>query len=297
MKRSVQGCDLLHVPDYGPVPRGAGAAVVTVHDLASFRTPEAFTGPAGAWKRRTTARSLKRAGAVICVSEFTADELRDLFRVPESKLHVVRNGVSPFPDPGRDPEDILAEHGVRKPFLLSVGTLEPRKNHERLLEAYSRLRAEPGIPHRLLILGRKGWKWTGVFETLSRLRLEDHVTFVHGARDDLLSAAYRAADALVYPSLYEGFGLPPLEAMISGTPAVVSSIPPHREVAGNAARFVDPEDPEDIADGIREVLCSAELRERLVREGFERVRELSWSRTARETLSVYESLRSDPDRT
>jgi glycosyltransferase involved in cell wall biosynthesis len=252
--------DVLHCPTYyGPLRPGA-PTVVTVHDLAVFRRPEAF----GRWTRlyvpRVIPHVVRAARRVIAVSEFTAGEVERLLRVPRERIRVVPNGVEP----------VFAPDGPRADgdYVLTVGTLEPRKNLARTIEAARRAGVE------LRVAGERGWGAVAADGA--------HVTWVGRVDDDELARLYRGARCLVYPSLYEGFGIPILEAMACGTPVVTSQGGATEEVAGDAAVLVDPYDAGDIAAGIERV--GQELRQR----GLERVRGFTWDETARLTKRVYE---------
>jgi len=252
---------LLHCPTQRAPTRARVPLVVTVHDVATLRLPDAFN----AWTRRYTSALLPRvvrsADRIIAVSEFTASELTSLLGVPHDKIAVVPNGVSTSFGPGGDAAD--------GDYVLAVATVEPRKNLERIAEAVHAHRSE------LRHVGASGW---------GSVRLDERVTRLGVVSDGELGRLYRGARCLAYVPLYEGFGLPVLEAMASGTPVVASDIPALREVAGAAAVYVDPLDTEDIARGLSEV---DERRDELVAAGRERAATFSWQRTAEATLEVY----------
>jgi glycosyltransferase involved in cell wall biosynthesis len=255
-----QRLDVLHCPTYyGPVASRV-PVVVTVHDLAVWRHPGAF----GRWTQLYVPRAvpsvLRAAARVIAVSEFTRSELVELLGVPEERIRVVPNGV----------EDVFTPEGnaAEGEYVLAVGTLEPRKNLARLAEAARRAGRE------LRVAGEPGWG--GV--------RPDGVRWLGRVGDAELARLYRGALCLVYPSLYEGFGIPVLEAMACGTPVVTSRGGATEEAAGGAAVLVDPLDVEAIAAGIDEAVARrAELRAL----GLERVGAFSWDETARRTLDVY----------
>ena len=258
---------LLHCPTQRAPMRAGVPLLVTVHDLATLRVPHAFN----AWTRRYTRALLPRvvrgADRIIAVSEFTAAELSALLGVPGEKIAVVPNGVgAPF-GPGEDRAD--------GDYVLAVATVEPRKNLERLVGATRTL--GPRGPE-LRLVGAQGW---------GRVRLDEGVRRLGVVPDEELARLYRGARCLAYVPLYEGFGLPVLEAMASGTPVVASDIPALRELAGTAAVYVDPLDTDDIARGLEEAV---ERREELVDAGRERAAGFSWSRTAEATLAVYREL-------
>jgi glycosyltransferase involved in cell wall biosynthesis len=262
------GMDVLHCPTFRAPARSEVPLVVTVHDLAVLRHPLVFNR----WSRELGARTLPRiaaaADAIVAVSEFTRGEVVDLLHVPPERVHVVPNGVTdPF-----GPEGAAAEGE----YVLAVGTLEPRKNLDRLVEGFARA-ALAGA--ELLIAGSPGWGGVRVFGR--------RVRWLGEVGTEELAALYRGALCLVYVSLYEGFGLPVLEAMACGTPVVVSQAEALREVAGDAAVVVDGLDPASIAVGIEEAM---RRRSELAALGIERARAFTWERAARETVAVYRAV-------
>ena len=255
--------DVLHCTTYyGPLaPRTP--TVVTVHDLAVWRHPEAFGRWTRAYVPRVVPRVVRAARRVIAVSEFTASELERLLSVPRGRIRVVPNGV----------DETFTADGARSPgdYLLAVGTLEPRKNLEGTIEAAARLGVE------LRVAGEPGWGDVDVERP--------HVTWLGRIDDVELARLLRGARCLVYPSLYEGFGIPVLEAMACGAPVVTSRGGATEEVAGGAAVLVDPLDPADIAAGIER---ADRERETLRVAGLARARAFTWDETARATRAVYE---------
>ena len=254
--------DVLHCPTYrgplgSPVP-----LVVTVHDLAVFRHPEAFNRRSRTYSRAVVPRVLAAARRVIAVSEFTRRELREVLGIPDAKIRVVPNAVGPEFDP----------HGTADTgeYVLAVGTLEPRKNLARLVEATRAARVE------LRVVGARGW---GGVEVSG-----NGVRWLGDVPDDRLAELYRGAVCVAYPSLYEGFGLPVLEAMACGVPVVTSAGGATEEVAGGAAILVDPSDPASIAAGLEE---ASSRRDELARLGLDRARAFSWAETAAATADVY----------
>jgi glycosyltransferase involved in cell wall biosynthesis len=257
------GTDVLHCTTYyGPL-RPRIPTVVTVHDLAVLRHPQAFPN----WTRRyvplVVPRVLRAAHSVIAVSEFTASELESLLRVPREKIHVVPNAV----------DDTFTPDGPRAEgdYVLAVGTLEPRKNLARAIEAAARIGAD------LRVVGARGW---GGVEARGA-----NVTWLGEVDDEELARQYRGALCVVYPSLYEGFGLPVLEAMACGAPVVTSAGGATGEVAADAAVLVDPLDAGAIADGMTDAMAR---RDELRPRGLVRARMFSWDDAARHTQHVYE---------
>ena len=249
--------DVLHCPGHRAPLKSAVPVVVTLHDLAVLRHPETFNRWTRWYSRVMLPRVVRAAARVIAVSSFTAREAVELLGLDETKIRVVPHGVErPFEPEGQ------AATGT---YALAVGTIEPRKNLPRASEA-ARL---AGL--ELRVVGPEGWGDVGV----------QSLGFVS---DEVLAALYRGAQCLVFPSLYEGFGLPVLEAMACGTPVVTSNSGALAEVAGDAAVLVDPYDVDAIAAGIEE---ARSRREELRAKGLERVRPFTWDETARRTVEIY----------
>jgi glycosyltransferase involved in cell wall biosynthesis len=254
--------DVLHCPTYrGPV-RTRVPLVVTVHDLAVLRHPEAFNRWTRVYSPRVVPRVLRAARRVIAVSEFTRRELVDLLGVPEERIHVVPNAVE-----DEFTQDGPAEQGD---YVLAVGTLEPRKNLDRLVEAVRRTDTE------LRIVGARGWGGVEVGG--------NGVRWLGEVSDAELARLYRGAACVAYPSLYEGFGIPVLEAMACGAPVVTTRGTAMEEVANGAAVLVDARDPAEIAAGILRAVAD---RSQLVARGLERARAFRWDAVAAATTDVY----------
>jgi glycosyltransferase involved in cell wall biosynthesis len=255
------GLDVLHCPTYyGPL-RSRTPLVVTVHDLSVFRHPEAFPRWTRTFAPRFAPLVLRAARRVIAVSEFTRAELVEVLGVAEQKIRVVPNAV----------DDVFTAQGPAAggDYVLGVGTVEPRKNLPRLAEAAR----SAGI--ELRVVGAPGWGDVPL----------DGVHWLGELPDEELARLYRGAAAVAYPSLYEGFGIPIVEAMASGTPVVTSAGGATEEIAGGAAVLVDPNDAASIAAGLAEAVSR---RDELRRRGLERARAFSWNEVARRTVEVYE---------
>jgi glycosyltransferase involved in cell wall biosynthesis len=281
--------DLLHSPVPASVPpAGPGQRlIVTVHDLAFIAYPDLFPRQWRVMYRAGLARAVRSADAIIAVSRHTAEDLIRRTRADRHKVHVVPLAAS-LPTLHADVEETLARLKVRPPYVLFVGTLEPRKNLVRLVRAYRRV-AGRGAPHSLVLAGPMGWRPQALMREISMEGAgRIFMTGTIPARD--LDALYRGADVFVYPSLYEGFGLPVLEAMARGTPCVVSTSSSLPEIAGEAAVPVDPRSVAGLAEAIERVLEDGELAVRLRVAGLSRAPAYSWEETARLTLDVYRSL-------
>jgi glycosyltransferase involved in cell wall biosynthesis len=277
--------EVIHATNPASVPpvRRGQALVVTVHDLAFEHHPDLF--PASwRWLYRAGVRAaVTRAAAILVPTQAVADDLRSRHRLAPDRVHVTPLGASlPIAPAGPDPA--LERLGIPRPYVLSVGTQEPRKNLVRLVRAYRQV--APEIPHALVLAGGEGWK-----DDELRLELDrpgpGHVLRTGHVRDDELDALYRGADAFAYVSLYEGFGLPVVEALARGVPAVVSNTSSLPEVAGDAAVAVDPEDVGEIADALARVLTEPGLAEDLRRRGPLRAAAFTWDASARATLDAY----------
>jgi glycosyltransferase involved in cell wall biosynthesis len=283
-----QEMDLLHAPVNVAPFLSRTPIIVTIHDLAFFEYPGQYPGFQRRYLAAMTRASTHRAAKVITVSSFTGADVAERLDVPESKIVAVPNGVDEafYPRAGTDElTRFREEQRLPDQFLLFVGTLQPRKNLIGLLRAYAMLSESERIP--LFVVGGAGWMYANIFEEVQRLGISDEVWFPGYAASEMLPLWYSAATAFIYPSFYEGFGLPVLEAMACGTPVVTSDRTSLPEVAGDAGLLVDPDDPEDISEAIRTLLTDDTRREQLAQRGLERARQFTWRRTARETMAVY----------
>jgi glycosyltransferase involved in cell wall biosynthesis len=207
--------------------------------------------------------------------------------VEEGRVEVLYPGVEERFHPLNEGSlaSVKARYSLDFPFILTVGTLEPRKNHVGLLQAYSLM--EGRHPHRLVIAGGKGWLYEGIFQEVERLSLEERVLFLGYVPEEDLPALYNLADLFVFPSLYEGFGLPPLEAMACGTPVVVSALSSLPEVVGDGALLVPPREVEALAEAMEKGLGDPSLRRELRGKGLEQAKRFSWSEAAKRLLAIY----------
>jgi glycosyltransferase involved in cell wall biosynthesis len=287
---SLDDCDIVHATNHAAVPpvRGRQRLVVTVHDLAFERFPELFPRTWLRLYRWGTRAAVDRADAILVPSERTKTDLVDKLQADPERIHVTPLASSlepPKADEFPGLRETLASRGIRAPYILAVGTIEPRKNLVRLVKAFRRLRSE-GLPHSLVLAGPEGGGAEDLRAELARGGSDGVI--VAGAID--LRCAYTDAAAVAYVSLYEGFGLPVIEAMGFGAPVVASDVSSIPEVAGDAAVLVDPMDEGAIADGLRRVLTDTALADDLRRRGRERAASFTWAATARATLDVYRQL-------
>ncbi len=291
-----QGIDVFHGFDHLGVPLFAkvGRYVATIHDMIPLLWPQLVTRKHRLVVAAASHRLRRQADLVIVPSEATkADVVRQL-RISSTRVEVIPWGCDERFQPKGDPERLAAvQRKYRLParYLLFVGTLEPRKNLTALLKAYAMLRQElRDLEVKLVVAGRKGWLYDEVFATVTALALHEDVLFTGFVDDTDLPELYRGALMLVFPSLYEGFGLPILEAMASGVPVIASNTSSMPEVAGDAALLIDPRTPEAIAEGMTQILCDEGLRQTLMHRGLARVQGFTWEGTARRTLALYAGL-------
>ncbi len=284
--RRVGPVDLVHAPSPAVPPTGRVPLVVTVHDAAPVVMPEAFTRRGVIFHRQGFAAAAKRARLVIAVSEFSADEIATHTPIPRDRIRVVPNGVDlarPTPEQVDETRRAFGLHD--HPYVFWAGTFQPRKNVRVLLDAFARL--DPAvIPHRLVLAGPPGWKPDDEDGEVAR-SLGDRVRLLGPLERAHLFAIFAGADLFAFPSRHEGFGIPVLEAMAQGTAVVCADIPALREVAGDAAHFVTPDDLDGWVDALRALLSDDRARVDLVTRGAERVRRYSWDRCTAETVAVY----------
>ena len=282
----LDGLDVIHAPAPVAVPpvRERQRLVVTVHDLAFRLYPQAYPPAWRVLHRIGFRRAARTADAIIAVSRHTAIDVARMARVDPSRIHVVPHGGS-MPVGAEDPGPVLDRLRVPRPYVLFVGTLEPRKNLVRLIRAYRRVAA--GVPHALVLAGPLGWGSQPIHRELA-LPGPGRVIVTGRVSANDLDALHRGADAFVYPSLYEGFGLPVLDAMARGVPVITSDTSSLPELAGDAAVLVPPTSTRGLSSAIEELLEDPARRAQLSEAGRRRADAYSWERTARETIAVYE---------
>jgi len=286
-----EGVELLHSLAFSQPVLWRGPSVVSFMDLSFLRFPRAFNRANRLYLTTMARAAVRRADRLVAISEHTRQDLVRLLGADPARVAVTYCGVDPSFRP-LDADRVAAyreRQGLPDRFILYVGTLEPRKNVPRLLQAYARLRRAGNAPP-LVLVGARGWRHTAIDAMLAHLDLRDHVRFLGYVPAPELPLCYNAAAVFVYPSLYEGFGLPPLEALACGTPVVTSSTSSLPEAVGDAALLVDPRDPAALAGALRAALEDEPLRDRLRRAGFQQASRFTWRRTAEQTLAVYHGL-------
>ena len=287
VERSLPAGGVFHATEH-LLPWMARASVMTVHDLIFERYPQHHTLANRAFLRVAMPLFVRRADAIIAVSQHTKRDLLEIYGTPPHKVHVIDEGIDEHfrPADEGDIRRVKERHSVRRPYLLMVGTLEPRKNHVLAFQALARLKAE-GWPHCVVVVGRRGWLFDAVQRQVELLQLTDDVIFAGRVPDADLPALYSGADCFLMPSLYEGFGIPVLEAMACGAPVVCSKASSLPEVAGDAALFIEPMTGDGLAAAVRQVLANPNMADKMRSDGACQASRFRWSRTAEETLQVY----------
>ena len=284
--------DLFHATDFVLPPSGARRKLLTVHDLAFLFYPDAAMPSLHHYLNVVVPRSVRRADAVVADSHHTARDLAEQWQVPVERIHVVQGAVDHAHF--RPVEDAEALRTVRErygigagPYILSLSRLEPRKNHVRLIEAFAQACAAGKLPHRLVIGGGKGWLYESIYARVEELHLQEHVRFTGFVADADLPALFSGAEFFAYPSLYEGFGLPIVEALACGVPVLAGDNSCLPEAGGPGAFYVNSEDVADIADGILRLATDDALRARLRAAGLEHAATFTWERSAGQLLAAY----------
>lgn len=292
--------DLFHSPDFVLPPVAGGIpTLLTVHDLSFIHYPETFPQRLVGYLNRAVPASIRRARHVLADSEATKKDLIDIWQVPAGKITVLYSGVSAGFQPVTDPDKVAAVRAKyslgQAPYILSVGTIQPRKNYQMLIRAFEAVAAR--WPHNLVIAGGKGWLYDEVLAEAGRLGLENRVQFAGFVDDADLPALYSAASLFVFPSLYEGFGLPLLEAMACGVPVITSDASSLSEVAAplpggrETAVQLSPQEQDAWTEAINSLLADSAARAGLIAAGLQQAQRFTWDGAARQLLTLYSTLR------
>lgn len=285
--------DIFHGPCFFIPNHFRCKSIVTIHDMMTFRYPEFLERKESVFYTNRIYVSVKRADAIITVSNFTKEEIVELLNIPEERIRVIYNGIASTFYPIKEKEkieQIKAKYGVKGPYLLFVGNIEPKKNIEKLIHACIELRNSSIYKYPLLVVGKKSWYFKTVWEVVQQLHAEDYSIFTDVVADDDLPYLYSGAELFILPSLFEGFGIPIIEAMACGIPVVASNRTSIPEITGDAAILIDPLNVDEMAGAMYNVLSTPLLRRQLVEKGIERAKKFSWEKTARETLKLYQEL-------
>lgn len=292
---------LFHAPDFFlPPVRRRTRTVVTIYDLSFVRQPETVMPGMLSHLTKWVPRSVAQADHVIAISEATRQDLIELYQTPPQKISVLYPAVTPDFQPVATAQELSAvrhKYGLgENPFILSVGTLQPRKNYQRLIQAFAKVADSASTALKLVIVGSKGWQYERIFAQVTQLGLTNHVHFLGFVSDADLPALYSAASLFVYPSLYEGFGIPALESLACGTPVIASNLSALPEVVGEAGLLVDPYDVDKLAAAMTRLLGDAGLRQQLKTAGLAQAAQFTWIGMATKLLEVYHTLLREESR-
>lgn len=282
--------DVFHSPDFIPPLFGASRKIITVHDLTFLYYPQFLTEESRRYYADQIGWAVGKADHIIVDSEATRIDLIKLLGVAESRVTTIHLAANPVYEKFHSSDEVartLEGFGLTPGYILSVGTLEPRKNLVTLLQVYDRYRRETGQAVPLVLVGGKGWIYEQIFRTIEKLDLKGRVIHLSGVPDDKLAHLYRSAGVLAFPSYYEGFGLPALEAMQSGCPVIASNRGSIPEVVGEAAISLDPDDVSAWVDALHRILGESDVANSLREKGFRQARLFSWHKTAAATMAVY----------
>jgi glycosyltransferase involved in cell wall biosynthesis len=286
--------DLFHAPHYVLPAMAPCPSVVTIHDCIHLRFPQYLPSRLGYTYARTALWvAAHRSARVLTVSEASKRDILEYFDVPPSKITVIYNAIDERFSEQPAADEVLRvkeRYQLNDPFILYAGNIKPHKNLERLIEAFHIIRKGELEYVKLLIIGDEISKYATLRRAVHRYKLHQHVRFFGFVADATLAILYRLARVFVFPSLYEGFGLPPLEAMASGTPVITSNVSSLPEVVGDAAMLIDPYSADAIAGAIRRVMMDDRLRDDMRERGLARAREFSWGRSVRRVKDIYDEV-------
>jgi glycosyltransferase involved in cell wall biosynthesis len=292
-KIRIEEVDILWGPAFRGISRESFKTVITIHDMAHEYYPEYVPATALRYLKRGLPETAKRVDIILAVSGNTKEDIVRFLDVPEEKVKVIYLGISrgfhPVSDTGML-DSVRKRYNLPERFILYVGAIQPRKNITGLIKAYHRLCTKEKLDHLLVIGGPLGWKSRDMFRLIKECGISKRIIFTGYIEEADLPAIYSLADVFVFPSFYEGFGLPVVEAMACGVPVVTSNVSSLPEVTGDAAFLVNPYSTDDLAQGIRQVFSDNDLRQNLIKKGLERVKLFTWERCAREILKVFEEL-------
>ena len=285
--------DITHFFNYIVPPGVEGKTIVTVHDMVIRAFPETMRTRTRAMLRMGLERSMKRADRIMTISEFSRQEIIKYYTRYEDKIRVVKCGVDleKFrPAPQEEIQRVRESLNLPEEYFLFMGNVEPRKNLLRLIQAYERLCTRLPQAPRLVVAGAKGWRNSEIYESVQKPALKERVLFTNYIPEEDLRGLLCGATAFLFPSLYEGFGIPPLEAMACGVPVMASNAASLPEVTGDCAVQVDPYDLDSMANGMEQLYTDAALRQELSRRGPERAKTLTWDQAAADLMKLYMEL-------
>ncbi|BDA40252.1 glycosyltransferase family 4 protein [Candidatus Atelocyanobacterium thalassae] len=287
--------DLIHGADHYIYPHQQAKKVITIHDLTFLKFPKYSTKIVKSYTKRIK-QCLKWTDAIITFSENTKQDIVDFFNVDPNVIYIIPQ-ASRYSNNYLTPQILTKcivsiEKHLHSPYFLFVSTLEPRKNILNLIKAFEYLKINYSIPHKLILIGKKGWDYNSIIDYINKSTFKEDIQHLDYISDQLLAVFYSQAEAFIYPSFYEGFGLPILEAMTLGSPVITSNTSSLPEVAGNAALYVDPYDYYQLAKMMLKILNNPDLRKEMISRGKQQANNFSWKNTALKTLNAYKSVLS-----
>ncbi|BBA79311.1 mannosyl transferase B [cyanobacterium endosymbiont of Rhopalodia gibberula] len=283
--------NILHGTDHYVYPYRKSRKIMTIHDLTFLKYPQYSTTLVQGYLERIK-RCLAWTDLIITFSESNKQDLIEYFNINSERIQITYE-ASRYSSYKIRPDKIellknSIDYNFSIPYLLFVSTLEPRKNVITLIKAFDYLKEQNKIPHNLILIGQKGWKYQSIFEAIENSKYQQSIYYLNYLSDELLALFYAQTEAFIYPSFYEGFGLPVLEAMTLGSPVITSNTSSLPEIAGDAALLINPNDFLELAEAILKVISDSQLREELTKKGKERAKLFSWEKTAQETFKAYQ---------
>lgn len=286
--------DIFHTSSYNLSPPKTGKLVITVHDVIHKAYPMGHSKDTREEIDGNLRRVLKKADRLIAISQTTKTDILKWYSVYEEKIKVIYPGVNEQVNQIEKSNSLFnrlkEKYNISDKFLLFVGTIEPRKNIEGLIKAYRILKRKHRLPHQLVIVGMKGWMYSGVFDLAKNSGLEEEIIFTDYISTEDLNLFYNFADVFIYPSFYEGFGFPIVEAFRCGTPVITSNTSSCAEIAGDAAILIDPYDPGEIVEAVLKTVDDVGLRNKLKDKGLDRAKLFLWEDAAKKTLELFEEV-------
>lgn len=288
-KKSERDDLVFHGTNFISLPTCYAKQVITIHDLAFMKFPNVVEQNIYDYMMRWVPYSIKHADHLIAVSENTKRDILEYFDYPEDKIHVVYSAADERYKKQLDDtiEQVKLKYSLPNKYFLYLGTLEPKKNLPIIIEALAKLKNEYGSQQKLVVVGAKGWKFNPIFERVTELGLEEDVIFTGYIADEDLPAIYSGATAFTFPSFYEGFGIPLLEAMQCEIPVIASNASCIPEVVGDGGILLDPNDVDGWTKAMHKISTNALLHEEYIRKGLNQASKFSWEKTAQQTIEVY----------
>ncbi|MBH8552379.1 glycosyltransferase family 4 protein [Nostocaceae cyanobacterium CENA357] len=285
--------DILHGTNYSVYPCSKSFKVMNIYDLTFIKYPNYIDSVVKTYTKRVK-HCLQWTDLVLTISESSKKDIIEYLQVEPEKIHVTPLASRYYPN-YLSSENIQTlekqvEYNFSQKYLLFVSTIEPRKNIITIIKAFNFLKNKYKLEHQLVLIGKKGWNYEPIFAAIDNSPWKNHIHHLDYLSNELVALFYSKADVFVYPSYYEGFGLPVLEAMTLGAPVVTANTSSIPEVTGDAAILIDPNDPMQLAEAILKIISDAQLRQELINKGKERAKLFSWERTAKETLKAYRTL-------